>query len=149
MSLFQSLFAVVLVLYGLKLEVQNVPMFYLFTFVTSLCFMFIIQALVTWLDNPGRFLAILLLIFQLTTSAGTFPVELLPTWMKAFNPFMPMTFSVKGYKAVISSGEMSVAWGQMGILIGVAVVFLALTLVYFLAHRNVAEEVSAEASLQA
>ncbi|MCM3042870.1 YhgE/Pip domain-containing protein [Paenibacillus motobuensis] len=149
MSLFQSLFAVVLVLYGLKLEVQNVPMFYLFTFVTSLCFMFIIQALVTWLDNPGRFLAILLLIFQLTTSAGTFPVELLPTWMKAFNPFMPMTFSVKGYKAVISSGEMSVAWGQMGILIGVAVVFLVLTLVYFLAHRNVAEEVSAEASLQA
>ncbi|AZS14080.1 YhgE/Pip family protein [Paenibacillus lutimineralis] len=150
MSLFQSLFAVVLVLYGLKLEVQNVPMFYLFTFVTSLCFMFIIQALVTWLDNPGRFLAILLLIFQLTTSAGTFPVELLPSWMKAFNPFMPMTFSVKGYKAVISSGEMSVAWGQMGILIGVAVVFLALTLVYFLAHNNsVAEEVSAEASLQA
>lgn len=149
MSLFQSLFAVVLVLYGLKLEVQNVPMFYLFTFVTSLCFMFIIQALVTWLDNPGRFLAILLLIFQLTTSAGTFPVELLPSWMKAFNPFMPMTFSVKGYKAVISSGEMSVAWGQMGILIGVAVVFLALTLVYFLAHKNVAEEVSAEASLQA
>ncbi|GAA0388450.1 YhgE/Pip domain-containing protein [Paenibacillus motobuensis] len=150
MSLFQSLFAVVLVLYGLKLEVQNVPMFYLFTFVTSLCFMFIIQALVTWLDNPGRFLAILLLIFQLTTSAGTFPVELLPTWMKAFNPFMPMTFSVKGYKAVISSGEMSVAWSQMGILFGVAVVFLALTLVYFLAHKeHVSEEVSAEASLQA
>ncbi|WP_068782361.1 YhgE/Pip family protein [Paenibacillus sp. GM2] len=150
MSLFQSVIAVILVLYGLKLEVQNVPMFYLFSFVTSLCFMFIIQALVTWLDNPGRFLAILLLIFQLTTSAGTFPVELLPSWMKAFNPFMPMTYSVKGYKAVISSGEMSVAWHQTGILIAVAIVFLAITLTYFLSHRESAEEeVSVEASLQA
>jgi len=150
MSLFQSLFAVVVVLYGLKLDVQSVPLFYLFTFVTSLCFMFIIQALVTWFENPGRFLAILLLIFQLTTSAGTFPLELLPTWMKAFNPFMPMTYSVKGYKAIISSGDMSVAWNQTGILIAVAIVFLALTLAYFLTHReNAGADVDAEVSLQA
>ncbi|WMT42098.1 YhgE/Pip domain-containing protein [Paenibacillus sp. D2_2] len=150
MSLFQSLFAVVVVLYGLKLDVQSVPLFYLFTFVTSLCFMFIIQALVTWFENPGRFLAILLLIFQLTTSAGTFPLELLPSWMKSFNPFMPMTYSVKGYKAVISSGDMSVAWHQTGILIAVAIVFLALTLAYFLTHReNAGADVDAEASLQA
>ena len=150
MSLFQSLFAVLLVLYGLKLEVANVPMFYLFTFVTSLCFMFIIQALVTWLDNPGRFLAILLLIFQLTTSAGTFPLELLPDWMKPFNPFMPMTYSVKGYKAIVSSGDMSVAWHETLILAIVAIVFLAITLMYFVAHKeDTAPEVSAEASLQA
>lgn len=146
MSLFQSLLAVIMVLYGLGLEVQSVPLFYLFSFVTSLSYMFIIQALVTWLENPGRFLAILILIFQLTTSAGTFPLELIPNWMKVFNPLLPMTYSVKGYKAVVSTGETIVIWDNIGILLGFGVVFLALTLVYFIRHES-SRDVSPEASL--
>lgn len=148
MSLLQSLLASVLVLYGLGLEVKSVPLFYLFTFVTSLCFMYIIQALVTWLENPGRFLAILMLIFQLTTSAGTFPLELIPEWMKAFNPILPMTYSVSGYKAIISTGDFGHAWSQFGVLAGFGIVFLALTLLYFATHKH-SEDVSAEASLNA
>lgn len=147
MSFVQSLLSVVLVLYVLGLEVKSVPMFYLFTFVTSLCFMFIIQALVTWLDNPGRFLAILMLIFQLTTSAGTFPLELIPDWMKGINPLLPMTYSVSGYKAIISSGDFGAAWQHMGILAGFGAVFLAVTMVYFLRHEH-SESVSA-ASVEA
>lgn len=148
MSLLQSLFAVILVLYGLGLEVKSVPLFYLFSFVTSLCYMFIIQALVTWLENPGRFLAILMLIFQLTTSAGTFPLELIPNWMKAFNPILPMTYSVRGYKAVVSTGNFNVAWEDIGMLASFGVVFLAITLVYFLRHER-SEDVSPEANLSA
>lgn len=72
MSVLQALLAVLIVLYGLGLEVQNVPLFYAFSFITSLAFMWMIQAIVTWLDQPGRFVVILILIFQLTTSAGTF-----------------------------------------------------------------------------
>lgn len=148
MSLVQSLLASGLTLYGLGLKVQSVPMFYLFSFITSLCFMFIIQALVTWLENPGRFLAILILIFQLTTSAGTFPLELIPSWMKFFNPILPMTYSVSGYKAVVSTGDFSHAWQQLGVLAGFGVVFLAITLLYFVSHKH-SEDVSAEASLNA
>lgn len=148
MSLVQSILAAILVLYVLGLEVQSVPLFYLFTFVTSLCYMFITQALVTWLDNPGRFIAILMLIFQLTTSAGTFPLELIPNWMKVFNPWLPMTYSVSGYKAVISSGQFGIVWGHMGILLIFGLLFLALTLVYFLRQdRN--EDVGNEAVLSA
>lgn len=147
MSVIQAILSVALVLYVLKLEVQSVPMFYLFTFVTSLCFMFIIQALVTWLDNPGRFLAILILIFQLTTSAGTFPLELIPDWMKVLNPLLPMTYSVLGYKAVISSGEIGVAWQNIGILAGFGLVFLAITMLYFLRreHRHASSITPVEA----
>ncbi|WP_110931621.1 YhgE/Pip family protein [Paenibacillus bouchesdurhonensis] len=136
MSFVQSILSAALVLYVLKLEVQSVPLFYLFTFVTSLSFMFIIQALVTWLDNPGRFLAILILIFQLTTSAGTFPLELIPDWMKVLNPLLPMTYSVLGYKAVISSGEFAIAWQNIGVLASFGVVFLAITMLYFLRREH-------------
>lgn len=139
MGIVQSLLADILVLYVLGLNVQNVPMFYLFTFVTSLCYIFIIQSIVTWLDQPGRFLAILILIFQLTTSAGTFPLELIPNWMKAFNPWLPMTYSVKGYKAVVSSGDTHLAWIQIGVLAIFGLIFLALTFVYFMTHTKEVE----------
>ncbi|MNI13259.1 Chromosome partition protein Smc [compost metagenome] len=148
MALVQSLLAVLLTLYGLGLEVKSIPLFYLFSLVTSLCYMFIIQALVTWLDNPGRFIAILLLIFQLTTSAGTFPLELIPNWMKVFNPLLPMTYSVSGYKAIVSTGDFSHAWQQMGVLVGFAVVFLAITLGYFMTHRE-NEDMNKELSMNA
>ncbi|MDN8591552.1 YhgE/Pip domain-containing protein [Paenibacillus sp. 11B] len=148
MSAVQSLLASWLVLSGLGLEVQSVPLFLLFSFVTSLTFMYIIQALVTWLENPGRFLAILMLIFQLTTSAGTFPLELIPNWLKGFNPWLPMTYSVTGYKAVISSGQFGVAWDQIGILCLFAVIGLAATFTYFMVHRtNEGEELNSEAVL--
>lgn len=148
MSAVQSLLASWLVLSGLGLEVQSVPLFLLFSFVTSLTFMYIIQALVTWLENPGRFLAILMLIFQLTTSAGTFPLELIPNWLKGFNPWLPMTYSVTGYKAVISSGQFGVAWDQIGILCLFAVIGLAATFTYFMVHRtSEGEEVSGEVAL--
>jgi putative membrane protein len=148
MSAVQSLLASWLVLSGLGLEVQSVPLFLLFSFITSLTFMYIIQALVTWLENPGRFLAILMLIFQLTTSAGTFPLELIPNWLKGFNPWLPMTYSVTGYKAVISSGQFSVAWDQIGILCIFAVIGLAATFTYFMVHRtSEGEEVSGDVAL--
>lgn len=135
MSLLQSLLASFVVLYGLGLEVQNVPLFLAFTFITSISFMWIIQAIVTWFDQPGRFIAIVILIFQLTTSAGTFPLELIPNWMKFFNPLLPMTYSVSGFKDVISTGEFGMMWGEAGKLVFYGVAFLILTFVYFMTRE--------------
>ncbi|MGN7358730.1 YhgE/Pip family protein [Paenibacillus sp. SAF-054] len=142
MSVLQSLLSALILLYGLKLDVQSVPLFYLFTFITSLSFMFMIQAFVTWLDQPGRFVVIVLLIFQLTTSAGTFPLELIPDWMKALNPLLPMTYSVKGFKAVVSTGDYTLMWQQAAVLGAVGIVFLGLTFAYFSmkSHKGILEE---------
>lgn len=136
MGIIQALLAVVLILYGLKLDVQNVPMFYLFAILTSLTYMLLIQALVTWLDLPGRFIAIVILILQLTTSAGTFPLELIPDWMKAVNPILPMTYSVSGFKAIISTGDMAQMWSHAGTLAAFGAGFFLLTAAYFLTNRH-------------
>ncbi|GAF07744.1 hypothetical protein JCM16418_1772 [Paenibacillus pini JCM 16418] len=132
MSLFQSVVAAAIILYGLGLEVKSIPLFFLFSFITSITFMFIVQAMVTWFDMPGRFLIIILLILQLATSAGTFPLELIPNWLKPLNPWLPMSHSVTGYKAIISSGNFDVVWRQAGILGIDAAIFLLFTLCYFL-----------------
>lgn len=128
----QALIADAVLLYGLGLEVQNVPLFVLFSIITSMAFMTLIQFLVTVLQNPGRFIAIVLLIFQLTTSAGTFPLELIPGWLQKCGAWLPMTYSVSGFKAVISSGDLAAMWDNAGVLLLSTVLFAALTLVYFI-----------------
>ncbi|MDF9843589.1 MULTISPECIES: YhgE/Pip domain-containing protein [unclassified Paenibacillus] len=135
-SVLQSLLADAVLLYGLKLQVQSVPLFYLFTLIVSFTFTMIVQALVTWLDNPGRFLAIVLMIFQLTSSAGTFPLELLPQWMQKVNPWLPMTHSIVGYKAIIASGDYALMREQIVYLLSYAALFLCLTFFYFLRQNG-------------
>lgn len=127
----QAIIACVVVLYGLDIEVQNVALFYLFSIVTSITFMALIQFFVTAFANPGRFIAILILILQLTTCAGTFPLELIPSFLQKFNEFLPMTYSVKGYKAAISSGNASVLWSNVGILCIFTALFMAGSICYF------------------
>ncbi|MEJ8777631.1 YhgE/Pip domain-containing protein [Pseudogracilibacillus sp. ICA-222130] len=127
----QALIACGILLIGLKLEVQSVPLFLLFSIITSLTFITLIQFLVTCLEDPGRFIAIIILILQLTTSAGTFPLELIPKVLQPINLLLPMTYSVAGFKAVISSGEYSVMWQNAGILLGFTALFVGLTISYF------------------
>lgn len=133
----QALIADAALLFILKLQVQSVPMFIMFSVLTSITFMMIIQFLVAVLGNPGRFIAIVILIFQLTSSAGTFPLELIPNWLQKVTPWMPMTYSVAGLKDVVSSGNYSSMWSNAGVLLLFAVIFAGLSLAYFtFVHRN-------------
>ncbi|MEF3304058.1 YhgE/Pip domain-containing protein, partial [Paenibacillus sp. GYB003] len=133
----QALVADAALLFILDLNVKSVPLFVLFSILTSVSFMMLIQFLVTVLQNPGRFIAIVVLIFQLTSSAGTFPLELIPAWLQHVTPWLPMTYSVAGFKDVISSGDYDAMWHNAAVLGLFAVLFAALTLVYFTAtHRK-------------
>lgn len=130
-GILQAIIVGTILLFGLGIEVQSVPLFYLFAIVTSLVFITLIQFLVTCFGDPGRFVAILILILQLTTSAGTFPLELIPKMLQPFNLLLPMTYSVSGFKAVISSGDFGTMWINAGILVAYSIVSMLLTLSYF------------------
>lgn len=128
----QALIASGILLIGLGLEVQSVPLFILYAVITSLTFITLIQFLVTCFGDPGRFIAIIVLILQLTTSAGTFPLELIPKALQFFNLLLPMTYTVSGFKAVISSGNFAVMWQNAGVLLGFTSVFMIGAFSYFL-----------------
>ena len=130
-GLIQALLAVVIVKYGLGMETVAMPEFILTAIITSYTFIAIVQLLVSVLGDPGRFVAIIILILQLTTSAGTFPLELIPKPLQIFNTILPMTYSVQAFKAAISTGDMAHLWTSNGILIGFIVVCLAITFGYF------------------
>lgn len=130
-GILQALAADAILLLGLGLKVESIPLFLIFSIVTSLTFIALIQFLVTILGDPGRFVAIVILILQLTTSAGTFPLELIPEFLQKFNAYLPMTYSVQGFKAVISSGDFSFMWQNAGVLAGYILVLAAGTALYF------------------
>ncbi|NNU89625.1 YhgE/Pip domain-containing protein [Anoxybacillus sp. CHMUD] len=133
----QALLADSVLLFGLDLQVKSVPLFLLFSVVTSITFLSVIQFLVTVFGDPGRFIGIVILILQLTTSAGTFPLELIPRALQHFNAWLPMTYSVFGFKAVISSGDFAFMWENVGKLLMFIVVMMAGTMTYFtIQHRR-------------
>lgn len=133
----QALLADFILLTVLNLQVQSTSSFILFTILTSLTFITLIQLLVSVFADAGRFLAIIILILQLTTSAGTFPLELVPNFLQHFNAFLPMTYSVQGFKAVISSGNFGFMWQNVGILFLFTAIFMAGSLAYLnMRHRH-------------
>lgn len=149
-GIIQAIVADVILLFGLGVEVQSIPYFILFSIVTSLAFIALIQCLVTAFGDAGRFIAIITLIMQLTTSAGTFPLELIPKFLQPFNAWLPMTYSVSGLKAVVSSGDFDFMWKNIGMLMIFIVVLslgtiASLTLMHKRQFKNVAENQSVEA----
>ncbi|MFB5544594.1 YhgE/Pip family protein [Bacillus cereus] len=149
-SVIQAVVADVILLFGLGVEVQSIPYFILFSIVTSLAFIALIQCLVTAFGDAGRFIAIITLIIQLTTSAGTFPLELIPKFLQPFNAWLPMTYSVSGLKAVVSSGDFNFMWQNIGILMIFIVVLslgtiASLTWMHKRQFKNIAENQSVEA----
>ncbi|WP_456271889.1 YhgE/Pip family protein [Bacillus sp. AK031] len=130
-AIIQSLIADSILLLGLGIEVESVPLFILTTIAASLTFIALVQALVTILGDPGRFAAIIILILQLTTSAGTFPLELIPAQLQPISALLPMTYSVAAFKAVISSGDFAFMWQNIGILLLYLIAFASLTTIYF------------------
>lgn len=130
-GIIQALIVDVILLKGLDLTVQSVPYFVLFSILTSIVFMVMVQFFVSAFGDAGRFIAILVLILQLTTSAGTFPLELIPDFLQGFNAWLPMTYTVSGFKSIISTGDYSFLWTNVQVLLVFAIVPIILTNVYF------------------
>ena len=73
-------------------------------YLTSFVYMSIVSLLVIVLDNPGCFLAMILLVLQLGSSEGTFPIQTANGFFQAVNPLVPMTYSIRALRQAISGG---------------------------------------------
>jgi len=78
------------------------------------------------LDNHGRFLAMVLLMLQLGGSGGTFPMEVTNSFYNAVHPFLPMTYSILGFRDAITSGMPGMVGKAFWMLLLFMIVALAL-----------------------
>lgn len=126
-SLAQAIVLALCVKYGLGLKVKDTFLYYASCCLVSMVFLSVVQFLMVHLKDVGKFLTILLLILQLTSCGGTFPMETLPKFYKILYPYMPMTYSVGIFKQAISGVSHSELVYNTGILVGILVVFMTLT----------------------
>lgn len=126
----QSILLAIVLQAGLGLKVNNVVPYYFAIILGSMTFISIVQFCVVNLGDIGKFLAILFLILQLTSCGGTFPMETVPQIFNALYKFMPMTYTVELLREVISGNDMAYAWRNALVLIGVVLVFAALTVLF-------------------
>ena len=101
-------------------------------YLTSFAYMSIVSLLVLVLDNPGRFLAMILLVLQLGSSEGTFPIQTANGFFQAINPLVPMTYSIRALRQAISGGlDNAFYGGSMWVLVGFLLVANLLTIGFF------------------
>lgn len=94
---------------------------------TSLAFTAIMQWLGAQLGPAGRLAALALLMLQLTSSGGTYPVQTSPGFFQAIHPYLPMTYVVTALRHTVNGGAVAPVVTAALVLAGFAVAALALT----------------------
>lgn len=128
-GLAQSVLMLAVLRGALGLEPRNPLALYAFAALSSLTFVAIVQWLSAAFGPVGKFLSIVLLMLQLTSCAGTFPLETVPPFFQAINPYLPMTYVVSGLREAISGGDMARLAASARTLGAFLVLGLALTAV--------------------
>lgn len=122
----------ILCLYGFEIDIANPGYFTLTLLIWSIAAYMIVTFLTVALGNIGKFLAIMLLILQLGSSEGTFPIQLSGKFFQALHPFSPMSYVIKALRENIFNFESDVTYlNSMIILGGIAIVFAALSLMVY------------------
>lgn len=101
----------------LGIQVSNPFLYVLCFWVAGLVFQFIMYTLVATFGNVGKAIAVLLLIFQVTGAGGSFPLQLLPEYATAINPFLPASYVVNAMRASMTGLYQFDYWIYLGKLL--------------------------------
>jgi putative membrane protein len=95
---------------------------------TALAFSALMQWLGALLGPPGRLVALALLMLQLTSSGGTYPVQTSPAFFRAIHPYLPMSYVVDGLRHLIDGGSTGTVITGCLVLAGFAAAAFALSM---------------------
>ncbi|MFE7135304.1 YhgE/Pip family protein [Streptomyces sp. NPDC057638] len=91
------------------------------------CFAAIIQWLNARFGAAGRILVLAVLMLQLTSAGGTYPVQTSPGFFNAIHPFLPMSYVVDALRRLITGGGLTPVWQGTLVLLAFTAAALALT----------------------
>jgi putative membrane protein len=100
-----------------------------FLFLVTACFAAIVQWLNARFGAAGRILVLALLMLQLTSAGGTYPVQTSPGFFNALHPFLPMSYVVDALRRLITGGGLGPVWQACAVLAAFTAGALALTAV--------------------
>lgn len=98
-----------------------------FLALVTCCFAAIVQWLNARFGAAGRILVLAVLMLQLTSAGGTYPVQTSPGFFGAIHPYLPMTYVVDGLRRLITGGGLGPVWQGCAVLLAFTAGALALT----------------------
>ncbi|WP_405838536.1 YhgE/Pip domain-containing protein [Streptomyces platensis] len=113
--------------WGLGLEMARTAGTVGFLLLATACFTAIIQLLGAFFGPAGRVLTLVVLMLQLTSAGGTYPVQTSPGFFAAIHPFLPMSYVVDGLRRLITGGDLAIVQQGCVVLAVFTVGALALT----------------------
>ncbi|VHK62849.1 phage infection protein [Streptococcus pyogenes] len=106
-----------------------------FIMLSGWTFMALVTALVGWDDRYGSFASLVMLLLQVGSSGGSYPIELSGAFFQKLHPFLPMTYVVSGLRQTISlSGHIGV---EVKVLTGFLLAFMVLSLLIYRPKKTV------------
>ena len=129
-----STIAAVMMIGSLMLFCDFAPQQLLMTFIFAVIVGAASMALVTLLSivcgKIGEFILLVFMVINLGGSAGTYPLETSSAIFKAIHPFVPFTYSVDGFRKVISMPNVSISY-EIIVFIGIIVICSLLTILVY------------------
>lgn len=120
----QALLVSILAAFLVKSTFGNGFSLVVFSIFVSLVFLTIVFALTVLAGNIGRFLAFVFLVLQMSTTGASLPVQMLPEGLHTLSNYLPLTYSINGFKAVITLDNYSSLWSSVFALFIFLAVFL-------------------------
>jgi putative membrane protein len=126
-SILQALLVAFGALY-LHVQISSALLFILTTLYIGICAMIIVYSMTSAFGNAGKALAIIILVLQITATAGIFPLEILPPFFQAIHPYLPLTYAVGALREVVAGVIWSTYWYNILYLTIFPIVAFVLTL---------------------
>ncbi len=121
---------------ALGLESQNWSLLIAFLLLTSAAFTATVQYLNVRFNAAGRVVALALLVLQLTSAGGTYPIETSPAFFQAVGPYLPLHWGVTAVRHLVGGGDTAVVAQAFGV-VGLWLVVPLLLTWRAVAHKRV------------
>ena len=142
-SLFQTLVITLGDMYVLGTQAVSPYRFVFYGLLISALFSSIIYTIVHLLGNVGKAICIILLVLQLGSSGGTFPIQMTSSFFQALYPKVPFTYSIGLLREAVGGVYIPAAQRDMKILlIGIVITLISGTILVHLKSRS--KKLSAE-----
>ncbi|MFE7391772.1 YhgE/Pip family protein [Streptomyces sp. NPDC057582] len=115
--------------WGLGLQMAHAAGTIGFLALVTCCFGAIVQWLNARFGAAGRILVLAVLMLQLTSAGGTYPVQTSPGFFGAIHPYLPMSYIVESLRRLITGGGLGPVWQGCAVLLAFTAGALALTAV--------------------
>lgn len=107
LAILQAVIISLFALFVLKVQVESSILFILFAIGVSLTFLMIVMSLVAIAGNIGRFIALAIIVLQLSITGSDLPIEMLPEGFRTLSTYLPLTYSIDGFTSIVSLGNFS------------------------------------------